>query len=128
MSDDQPMTPKEAAEWLKLGKRGKSDGADRVKRLAKEGQIAKVYVAGELRFMKKHLIEYLDRSTMEASHATPRCKRLLAGHPGITGSQADGDLRPQVESEQNPGNGGMAGVDPEPWRQTRPAPKLTLPG
>ena len=77
LDDVRPMTPAEAAEWLRLADLGIADPERCVLYLRETGQITKRKIAGKPAFILRDLRAYVMRSTeTQSGSAGPRAFKL----------------------------------------------------
>lgn len=71
---EQPMTPEEAAEWLRLDKFGYD--VDLLRQWARENRIESIRIGHRLAFLRKHLVRFLDRGIPEETPARGKLKKV----------------------------------------------------
>lgn len=70
---DQPMTPEEAAAWLKLDKLGYD--VETLKRWAKENLIESIHIGHRVAFLREHLVRFV-RKGAPTDSARAKLKKI----------------------------------------------------
>jgi excisionase family DNA binding protein len=72
MDADRPMTPAEAAEWLKLPALGYD--VDTLLRWAREGKIESIHIGNRVAFLREQLVRFV-RTGLPLESATRKLRR-----------------------------------------------------